>query len=60
MEPLVLDPESTAEALQVSVPYVRKMIANRELPVIHLGRCVRVPTLELKEWIDAKVREAGI
>ena len=61
MEPLLLNPEQTAETLSVSEAYVRKLIRTNELPVIRLGRkCVRIPVFELKAWIDGKAEAAGV
>lgn len=36
-----------------------QLVRQGELPVVRLGRCVRVPAQALQEWIARQVKEAS-
>ncbi|AQX52861.1 helix-turn-helix domain-containing protein [Bacillus altitudinis] len=40
-----------AEYLKVSVPTVRNMIANREIPFFQRGQVIRLNRWDVKEWL---------
>ncbi|MFE8064568.1 helix-turn-helix domain-containing protein [Priestia aryabhattai] len=40
-----------AEYLKVSVPTVRNMIANKEIPFFQRGQVIRLNRRDVKEWI---------
>jgi excisionase family DNA binding protein len=44
--------DDVAEILGLSTRTVRRMIAKRELPAVHLGRSVRVHPDDLADYID--------
>jgi len=50
--PLLLDAHEVARLLGVGRTKVYELIASRELPVICIGRCVRVPRAQLQKWIS--------
>jgi len=50
-EPLLLRAAEVARLLGVGRTKVFEMMAAGELPVIRMGRCVRVPRRELHEWL---------
>ena len=36
------------------------MMAAGQLPVVRLGRCVRVPRKSLEDWIAARIEGGGL
>lgn len=64
IEPLTYSTYEAAEALGVSERQVRHLIQRREIPVVHLGACVRIPKSALATWLDeqalAAVKEQAV
>lgn len=54
MDDEVLRPEDVQRILRIGRSKVYEMIARGELPVIRIGRVVRVPRRELERWIEDK------
>ncbi len=54
MEPLLIRAEEAAKLLGLGRSKVFQMIAAGELPVIRMGRSVRVPRAELMRWIESR------
>ncbi|SRR6266851_3558921 len=50
-EALLLEVPEVARLLGIGRTTVYQLIARRELPVICIGRCVRVPRAQLQRWI---------
>lgn len=50
-EPWLLDSREVARLLGISRTKAFQMMAGEELPVVRVGRCVRVPRTELQIWI---------
>jgi excisionase family DNA binding protein len=46
--------EEVARMLAISRSKTYELIASGALPVIHVGRCVRVPSDALQRWLDAQ------
>ncbi|UOQ44580.1 excisionase family DNA-binding protein [Halobacillus salinarum] len=46
--------QETAEYLKVSVPTVRSMITNNEIPYFQRGQIYRLNRLDVKGWIRQK------
>ena len=57
-EPLLLKAEEVAKLLRVGRSKVFAMLAAGELPVVRLGRSVRVPRAALEGWIEERIQEA--
>lgn len=51
--------EEVAQILGIGRSTAFEMIARRELPVIRIGRLVRVPKSALDEWIADRTETAG-
>ncbi len=49
---LLLRIPEVAEALGLGRTKIYEMIAAGELPVIRVGRAVRVPVMALQEWVE--------
>ncbi|GIW47448.1 MAG: hypothetical protein KatS3mg078_1325 [Deltaproteobacteria bacterium] len=49
----------TAEMLKVSLSYIQRLSATRELPVVKLGRAVRIKASDLDAWIESKKANKG-
>ncbi len=47
----LLDSREVSELLGIGRTKVFQMMARAELPVVHLGRCVRVPRQALDDWV---------
>jgi excisionase family DNA binding protein len=53
--PALLSLRDVASTLNVSMSTVRRLIENDSLPVIRIGRSLRVDPDDLADWIDAHV-----
>ncbi len=51
---LLLTPQQAAEALAISPRKLWGMTASGDIPHIRLGRCVRYPVDDLRDYIDAQ------
>lgn len=56
---LLLRPAEAAELLQVSRSKLYQLAQAGEIPVVRLAGSVRIPRLQLVEWIAAQARNAG-
>jgi len=54
MEKLLLKPSEVAQILGIGRSLIYELIARREIPSVRLGRCLRVPTGSLQQWIKDK------
>lgn len=54
---LVLRPEQVAEVLRIGRTKVFELIGRGELPVLRLGRSVRISRRALEAWIEARSRD---
>jgi excisionase family DNA binding protein len=59
MEPLLLKAGDVAKLLGLGRSKVFAMLAVGELPVIRLGRSVRVPRAALEDWIAENTQQAS-
>ena len=59
MEPLLLKAGDVAKLLGLGRSKVFAMLAIGELPVIRIGRSVRVPRAALEDWIAEQTQHAG-
>jgi len=50
-EPVLLRAQEVAKILGIGRTKVFEMLATGELPVLRIGRSVRVPRGELHEWV---------
>lgn len=57
-EPL-LDTPAVAEQLGVSVSAVRKMIHQRRIPFLKVGKLVRFRRSEIEAWLDERATGVG-
>ena len=57
-EPLLLKAEEVAKLLRIGRSKVFAMLAAGELPVVRLGRSVRVPRAALEGWIEERTQAA--
>ena len=49
---LLLTPRQAAEALAISQRKLWSMTASGEIPHVRIGRSVRYPVDDLRDWID--------
>ncbi len=54
---LLLKIPEAAERLSLSRSTIYEMISAGQLPVIHVGRAVRIPAAELAAWVSLQVAE---
>ena len=54
MEKLLLKPAEVTQILGIGRSLVYELIAQGELPSIRIGRCIRVPSESLQNWIKEK------
>lgn len=57
-KPQLLKVQESADALNLSVPMVRKMIKAGSLPVVRVGRAVRVPAAAVEALAEGGVPPA--
>jgi excisionase family DNA binding protein len=50
--PLLLDCREVERLLGIGRTKVYELIARDQIPVVRIGRCVRVPSEQLKVWIE--------
>lgn len=50
-EPWLLDSREVSRLLGIGRTKTFQMMASNELPVVRIGRCIRVPRAELNAWI---------
>ena len=55
LEPQLLRAEEAAEFLNIGRAKVYEMMASGELPSIRIGRAIRVPLTQLREWLETRV-----
>jgi excisionase family DNA binding protein len=53
-ERLLLRVEEVAEMLGIGRSKTYELIAAGELPVVRVGRCVRVPAAAVRRWVEAQ------
>lgn len=51
MDKILLKPMEAAQALGIGRSLIYELIAQREIPSVRLGRCLRVPTESLNKWL---------
>lgn len=54
--PRLLDIESVAVRLGVTVRHLRRLVAERRIPFIKVGHFIRFDVDELNEWLDSARR----
>ena len=48
----LLDTETVAAALCVTLRHIQRLVSERRIPHVKVGRFVRFDTDELKSWLD--------
>ncbi|AEM72922.1 helix-turn-helix domain-containing protein [Caldicellulosiruptor acetigenus] len=51
-EKMTYTPKEAAQVLGISLTTVFKLIKQKKIPVIRIGRKVLIPKAKLKDWID--------
>ena len=54
--PELMSIEQLAQRLGITVRHVRRLVAERRVPYLKVGRLVRFDTRELTEWLDSRRR----
>lgn len=49
----LLDIEAAAERMAVSPRFVRRLVAERRVPYLKVGKFVRFDPVELDSWLDS-------
>ena len=55
--PMLLRPEEAAKMLGLGRSKIFQMLAAGDLPVVRIGRSVRVPSDELRDWIRRRAEQ---
>ena len=58
MDKLLLKPSEVTQILGIGRSLVYDLIAQKEIPSIRLGRCIRVPSESLRQWISEQETKA--
>jgi len=56
----LLRPEEVAQILGIGRTKLYSMIRQGELPVLRIGRLVRIPQSQLDSWITERVRASRV
>ena len=59
MEQLLVRPSEAAELLGLGRSKVYALIASGELPSVKIGKSIRVPVEELRQWVHGRVNASG-
>ncbi len=59
MEQLLVRPSEAAELLGLGRSKVYALIASGELPSVKIGKSIRVPVEELRQWVHGRVSAPG-
>ena len=59
MEQLLLRPEEAAKVLGIGRSKCYELIMRGELPSIVVGKCRRVPSEPLRQWVNKQLDEQG-
>ena len=59
MEQLLVRPSEAAELLGLGRSKVYALIASGELPSVKIGKSIRVPVEELRQWVHGRVNAPG-
>lgn len=51
MEKLLLKPSEVTQILGIGRSLVYELIARKEIPSVRLGRCIRIPSESLQQWL---------
>jgi excisionase family DNA binding protein len=60
MEQLLVRPNEVAELLGLGRSKVYALIASGELPSVKIGKSIRVPVEELRQWVHGRVSAPGV
>lgn len=58
LESPLLDPDAVAVALGVTRRHIQRLVAERRIPFLKIGRFVRFDPAELNVWLDQQRVEA--
>lgn len=58
--PELVDIKTVAKLLSVNERYVRRMVAERRLPMVKIGRLLRFDLAEIRRWIEEQRRPSGL
>ena len=56
--PMLLKVEAAAKLLSLGRTKTYALIASGELPVIRVGRAVRVPVTALHQWVEERAKQS--
>ena len=59
LPPPLLDITALAELLGVQPRHIRRLVAERRIPIIKWGQLIRFDPVEIREWIDRYRRPPG-
>ena len=54
--PELIDTGTLAKLLGVGERYVRRMVAERQVPTVRVGRLIRFDLAEIRRWIEERQR----
>lgn len=49
----LLDIDNVAEQLSTSVRHIRRLVQERRIPVVRVGRLIRFDPVDIDAWLDA-------
>lgn len=59
MEPLLVTPRELSRLLKLGRNKTYELLATGEIPLIRVGRAIRIPRAAVEDWIRRKSSEQG-
>lgn len=53
-EPLLWDVQQTATALSLSAPHIRRLVGEKRIPYVRVGRLIRFRPDDVRAWLTDK------
>ena len=60
MDRMLLRPPEVAEVLGIGRSKVYELLAQGTLPLVRVGRSIRVPAVELRRWVEEEIRKGRL
>jgi excisionase family DNA binding protein len=58
-EPLLVDVPEAMRQLACGRTYIYELLGKGELPFVKLGRATRIPTAEIRRFVEARIDRAA-